>query len=305
MRNPSAPAREADIARRTPVDIAHALAAHRRGRNDPSQLTVAGTVWRGSRTPFGVATIALRVERDRVRVAAWGDGADWALEQAPRLWGAADDPEGFEPHHHPLIAELHHRHPDLRLGRTDLAFDALASAILEQKVTGLQAFGAWRSLLTRYGERAPGPTPAAMFAPPARWETIPSWEWHRSGVEPPQSRTLVTAAARRESLERALEDAEADHDRILRSIRGVGVWTSAETRIRAFGDPDAVSVGDYHLAHEVGYALTGHRTDDDGMEELLTPWSGHRQRVIALIRRAGPREPRRGPRMSPEDHRAR
>ena len=42
-------------------------------------------------------------------------------------------------------------------------------------------------------------------------------------------------------------------------------WTSAETRIRAFGDPDAVSVGDYHLAHEVGFALTGSRVDDDGM----------------------------------------
>lgn len=40
-----------------------------------------------------------------------------------------------------------------------------------------------------------------------------------------------------------------------------------EHPIRALGDPDAVSVGDYHLPHEVGYALTGHCTDDAGMLE--------------------------------------
>ncbi|MEE2814655.1 MAG: DNA-3-methyladenine glycosylase 2 family protein, partial [Actinomycetota bacterium] len=96
-----------------------------------------------------------------------------------------------------------------------------------------------------------------------------------------------------------------DRDRVLTSLHGVGVWTSAETRIRSLGDPDAVSVGDYHLAHEVGFALTGHRTDDDGMLELLAPWSGHRQRIIRLIWASGSREPRRGARLAPEDHRNR
>ena len=85
----------------------------------------------------------------------------------------------------------------------------------------------------------------------------------------------------------------------------MGPWTSAEARIRAFGDPDAVSVGDYHLAHQVGYALTGHRVDDDGMVELLEPWRGHRQRVIRLLSLSGAFEPRRGPRLAPEDHRSR
>ena len=65
------------------------------------------------------------------------------------------------------------------------------------------------------------------------------------------------------------------------------MWTAAETRIRALGDPDAVSVGDYHLAHEVGFALTGERVDDDGMLELLAPWAGQRQRVIRLIGASG------------------
>ena len=122
-----------------------------------------------------------------------------------------------------------------------------------------------------------------------------------------QARTVVEAARRGESIVRAVTAAGTGdrRERILTSLRGVGPWTSAEARIRAFGDPDAVSVGDFHLAHEVGFALTGHRVDDDGMLELLAPWTGHRQRVIRLIGASGAREPRRGPRLHPEDHRTR
>jgi len=287
-----------------PTDVARAVRPQQRGTHDPAQLEHDGIIWRATRTPAGVATLALRIERTRVLAAAWGPGADWALDQVPRLCGRDDDPAGFEPHGHPVIAETHHRHGDLRLGRTDLVFDALVSAVFEQKVTGLQAFGAWRMILTWCGERAPGPTPRPMFAPPADWHRIPSWTWHRAGLEPPQSRTIVEAGARRASIERIARD-PASADAAATSLRGVGAWTSAEMRIRAFGDADAVSVGDYHLAHQVGFALTGHRVDDDGMLELLEPWRGHRQRVIRLIGLSGRLEPRRGPRLAPEDHRSR
>jgi 3-methyladenine DNA glycosylase/8-oxoguanine DNA glycosylase len=299
--------REAEYRPRVPVEVRRAVAYQQRGAHDPSQLEAAGVIWRATRTPAGIATLAMRVERDRVRAAAWGPGADWALDQLPRLCGADDVVDGFDASRHPLIAEVHRRHPGLRIGRTDLVFDALVSSIFEQKVTGLQAFGAWRTILTRFGERAPGPTPRPMFAPPAEWHLVPSWAWHRAGLEPPQSRTVTASARRRASVERAADaasDGEA-RDRVLTSLPGVGLWTSAETRIRAYGDPDAVSVGDYHVAHEVGYALTGHRVDDDGMLELLAPWRGHRQRAIRLIGASGVREPRRGPRLHPEDHRDR
>lgn len=266
-------------------------------------------LWRAVRTPQGVATLALRGANGEVHATAWGPGAEWAIDQLPRLCGAADDDSGFEASRHPLIAELAHRFRSLRLTRTDLVFDAFASAVIEQKVTSYQAFGAWRVLVSRFGERAPGPTPQPMHAPPtvAGWRGIPSWAWHRAGVEPPQSRTIVQSAARGDRIAAAVL-AAADgpaRDRVLTSLPGVGVWTAAETRIRALGDADAVSVGDYHLAHQVGYALTGSRVDDDGMVELLEPWAGHRRRVIQLILVGGPAEPRRGPRLAPEDHRAR
>jgi 3-methyladenine DNA glycosylase/8-oxoguanine DNA glycosylase len=272
-------------------------------------LEHAGVIWRASRTPEGVATIAIAPSGDAVRAMAWGPGAEWAIAQLPALCGAHDDATGFDGSPHPLVAEAHRRNPGLRIGRTDLLFEALAGSIMEQKVTGLQAFGAWRRIVQWCGERAPGPTPRPMFIPPGidGWRSIPSWTWHRAGLEPPQSRTIVAAAALGPSIERALGAAVTgdDRDRILTSLRGIGLWTAAETRIHALGDADAVSVGDYHLAHEVGYALTGARTDDDGMLELLAPWAGQRQRVIRLIGRAGVREPRRGPRVHPEDHRAR
>lgn len=266
-------------------------------------------LWRALRTPRGIATLALRAVSGEIRATAWGAGAAHAIEHLPVLCGSRDDASGFDPSSHPLIAEVARRTPGIRLTRTDEVFDALACAIIEQKVTGLEAFRAWRLLVTQYGGRAPGPTPRPMYAAPtpAEWRRIPSWEWHRAGVQPPQSKTIVRAAERAESISRALLAAPtgAERDRVLTSFPGIGVWTSAETRIRALGDPDAVSVGDYHLAHEVGYALTGHRTDDDGMLDLLEPWRGHRQRVIRLIFASRVSEPRRGPRFSPEDHRGR
>ena len=301
--------RESVYRPRGELDLHRTVVFQRRGAHDPTLVVDGHVIWRASRTPEGIATLALRASGAGVRLAAWGPGAEWVLDQAPALCGADDDRGDFDASRHPLIAATHHRHPGLRLGRTDLVFDALASAIFEQKVTGLQAFGAWRRIVTWFGERAPGPTPRPMFAPPTidEWRRIPSWAWHRAGLEPPQSRAVVKAAAHGDSIVRAVA-ATADNtgrDRILTSLPGIGPWTSAETRIRAWGDADAVSVGDYHLAHEVGHALTGHRVDDDTMLELLAPWAGQRQRVIRLLAASGVHEQRRGARLAPEDHRSR
>ena len=301
---------ETEYRPRHPLDLARTLLFLRRGANDPTMTVSGAVIWRASRTPEGVATLAIRETHPGViRGAAWGPGREWALSQLPALCGAGDDPSLFDASPHPLIAEAHRRNPGLRLARTGLVFDALACAVFEQKITGMQAFAAWRRILTWCGERAPGPTPRPMFAPPTieGWRTVPSWAWHRAGLEPPQSKTVVRAARRGDSIVNAVlaaDDGEAV-DRVLVSQPGIGPWTSAETRIRALGDPDAVSVGDFHLAHEVGYALTGERVDDDGMLRLLAPWAGQRQRVIRLLYASGVREPRRAPRLHPEDHRDR
>jgi len=222
----------------------------------------------------------------------------------PGLLGADDDWAGFEPRH-PVLADARRRHPHVRLGRTGLVMEALVPAIIEQKVTGQEAFGGFRRLVHRYGERAPGPgRELGLWVQPApdRLCTIPSWEWLRLHVDPTRSRTVVSAARVADAVERTAHLAPAEADRRLRTIPGVGVWTSAEVRQRAHGDPDAVSFGDYHVAKDVGWALTGAPFDDAELERFLEPWRPHRGRVPLLVGLAGLRRPRRGPRMAPRTH---
>jgi 3-methyladenine DNA glycosylase/8-oxoguanine DNA glycosylase len=113
------------------------------------------------------------------------------------------------------------------------------------------------------------------------------------------------AAARVASRLEQLPDLDpAEADRRLRSMPGIGPWTSAEIRQRAAGDADAVSVGDYHLPAVVGWTLAGRATDDAGMLELLAPYAGHRYRVTRLIELGGSVPARRGPHMAVRDYRA-
>ncbi|GGK65108.1 3-methyladenine DNA glycosylase [Sphaerisporangium melleum] len=296
-----------------PLELEPVMAPHRRGGGDPAwQLTADRALWRTSRTPEGPGTLRVTVEpgEGEVVAQAWGPGAGRLLETLPGLLGAddrtadfADLLRGLGHEAHPLVRELASRHPGLRVGRTQRVFEALVPAVLEQKVVGREAWRAWRWLLTRYGEPAPGPAPALMrvFPEPEVWRAIPSWDWHRAGAEAVRARTIVNAAVHAAKLEAA---GEAEADRLLRALPGVGVWTSAEVRQRAHGDPDAVSVGDYHLPSLVGWSLTGGRTDDAGMLELLAPYRGHRHRVVRLLELGGRRPPARGPRMAARDYRS-
>ena len=112
----------------------------------------------------------------------------------------------------------------------------------------------------------------------------------------------MRSAAAAGRLEAVTALSHADAARRLRAVPGVGVWTAAEVHQRALGDPDAVSFGDYHVAKDVGWALTGSEVDDDGLAELLEPYAGHRYRVQRLLGLAGARRPRHGPRMAPRTH---
>lgn len=239
-----------------------------------------------------------------VRAEAWGPGASWALDQLPDLLGAADDWSGFEPRH-PVLVDARRRRPHLRLGRTARVVEALVPTVIEQKVTGQEAFGGFRALVRRYGEPAPGPGPAVglrLQPDAATLAMVPSWAWLRLHVDPARSRAVVTVARHADALERAGRESPERLDRAVRSLPGLGVWTSAEARQRALGDPDAVSFGDYHVAKDVGWALTGAEVDDLGLAELLEPWRPHRGRVPLLVASVGLGRPRRGPRMAPRAH---
>jgi 3-methyladenine DNA glycosylase/8-oxoguanine DNA glycosylase len=298
------------------LDVRVTLSVQGRGRSDPTfRVDEAGAVWRTSLTPDGPATIRVTARPPAasapagplVLAQAWGPGADWLLDALPGALGLHDDISGFDPSGHPVLRQVARRHPGLRLGRSGRLMEALVPAVLEQKVLTIEAHRAWRILLAKFGTQPPGPAPRGMrvFPDPKTWRRVPSWDWHRAGVEGVRAQTIIRACTVADSLERLLAKSHEEADRLLRTIPGIGPWTSAETRQRAAGDPDAVSVGDAHLPDMVGWALAGRSaTNDEEMLELLGPYAGHRHRVTRLVKLSGlGGPPRRAPKLPVRDYR--
>ncbi|MBV8785186.1 MAG: DNA-3-methyladenine glycosylase 2 family protein [Mycobacterium sp.] len=283
------------------ASFGHTLAPLRRGPGDPCfQLPGDGTIWRTSLLPTGPVTARIsRVAADTAHCAAWGSGAPEFLDSLPAMLGLEDDASDFVPTD-PTVAAAYRRVPHLRLGRTGQVLEALIPAVIEQRVPGADAFRSWRLLVSKYGTPAPGPAPARMRVPPSAeaWRYIPSWEFHRANVDPRRAQTVVGCTRRAGALERLVSLPAEQARQALTSLPGVGEWTAAETAQRAFGDADAVSVGDYHVPKMIGWTLVGHPVDDAGMLELLEPMRPHRQRVVRLLEVSGlAYEPRRGARL--------
>jgi 3-methyladenine DNA glycosylase/8-oxoguanine DNA glycosylase len=284
------------------------LAPLRRGPRDPCyQLGDDGAIWRTSLLASGAVTARIRrASPTAVECVAWGAGAAEFLDTCPALLGADDDASDFVPRDATVVA-ARRRVPHLRLGRTARVLEALVPAVLEQRVPGADTFRSWRVLVTRFGSAPPGPAPPRMRVPPSAeaWRHIPSWEYHRAGVDPGRARTVIGCAQRAASLERLVSWPAARARQALTSLPGVGVWTAAETAQRAFGDADALSVGDYHIPKMIGWTLLGHPIGDDAMVELLEPMRPHRYRVVRLLEASGlAYEPRRGPRLPVHDIRS-
>ncbi|MEO6884992.1 MAG: DNA-3-methyladenine glycosylase 2 family protein [Jatrophihabitantaceae bacterium] len=309
-----------------PVDVIGTLGVLRRGTGDPAHRVDSptdedggpptdggvargdvarggGTFWWACATPAGAGTLALSAIGSLVTTRAWGAGASWLLDRAPLLLGEGDDWSELDLSAQPRLADVARRHQGIRLPSTGVVLDSLVPAVLEQRVTGGEAHTAWRGLLRRFGQRAPGPR-TDLWVPPGPTEllAVPTWDWHRLGVDARRQRAIraaATVAARLEQCVSLTPDAALAR---LQVVPGVGQWTAAETAQRALGHPDAVSVGDYHLADLVVHFFTGRaRGTDTEMLDLLAPWAGQRQRIVRLIELSGVRKPKFGPRYAPVD----
>jgi 3-methyladenine DNA glycosylase/8-oxoguanine DNA glycosylase len=295
----ASPADAADSLRLdVPLDLGRTLAPVAHGRGDPTFRFVGGAIWRTTRTPAGPATLRLAATGDQVDAAAWGPGAEAAIDSVPALIGLEDEPDALVPRHR-LIAELARRFGGVRLPRTGRVFEALLPAICEQKVTGDEARAAFRAIVYRHGEPAPGPAPAGIRLPPepSVLAGLAYFSFHPLGLERRRAEVAVRAARLAPRMEGA---PQAEVERLLHATPGIGPWTVAETTRVAHGDPDAVSVGDYHIPNLVAWALAGEpRADDARMLELLEPYRGQRGRVQRLLEASGIRAPRYGPRLAP------
>jgi len=283
------------------------------------------TVRRAEPGPAGPLLLEAASLAGGTRLQVWGSPRTSAAAREAALTAAAgwaglhDDPTGLEAvaGAHTVVGRAVLRLGEVRLSRTPRLLEALGRSVLEQLVQSVEAHRSIAQVVSRTGTSATGslwcwPTPVQLGATPA-------WSLRRCGVSLRSAGALHAGCVDDAGLERARRAAVAGGgwetlDRRLRALPGVGIWTSAETRLR-LGDPDAVSVGDYHLPTVVGRALGGESGDgpggkwtDAGMLQLLEPFAGQRGRVIRLVERAAvaglaPRVPRRAPRAALSAHR--
>jgi 3-methyladenine DNA glycosylase/8-oxoguanine DNA glycosylase len=310
--------------RRMPVpsgyDFARTVGALQMSHHDPSFRIADGAFWWATRTPDGPATLRLRRDGHELEAIGYGPGARWVLDQADGVAGLRDNLDGFAElaRAHPVVERLAKVHSGHRLPATGRVFQRLVRAVMEQKVSGKEAYRGYAAAV-RYFHRAggsqpaPGPLPTLLLPPdPAVVAATPYWVFHPMGVEQKRADALCRTAAIADRLEACTDPASLTA--VLTSLRGIGPWTAAEVSRIAFGDPDAVSVGDYHYPHMVAWALAGQvragsrdagpdarkgdlSPADHRMLELLEPFRGHRGRVCVLLELGGLKAPRFGPRM--------
>jgi 3-methyladenine DNA glycosylase/8-oxoguanine DNA glycosylase len=282
------------------LDLAGTLRPLSRGPGDPTIRIAHDQAWWATRTVDGPATLALLVRDGEVRAEAFGPGAERVIEGVPALL-ALDRDDSPIPAGHPLVAQLDRRHAGIRIPRTGAVLESLVPAILEQKVTGLEARRAWIGLVRVHGESAPGPAAFGLRLPPsaATLAALPYYGYHPFGIEQRRADLIRAIAARARWFEAIADMPLGDGYERLLAVPGIGPWTAAEVGTRALGDEDAVSVGDFHLPNLVAFALAGEpRGTDDRMLELLEPYRGQRARVVRLLETSGIRAPRYGPRLS-------
>ena len=271
-------------------------------RVEPDALTLA------SRTPAGPVAVRFEpLDPHRVRVRAWGPGAEHAAERAGHLLGADDDAEGFDPygdgtaprHAARRLRRFAKEQRGLRLGRCLSVFDVVFRTVLQQRVTWIEAARAQRYLTERHGEEAPLP---GLRLPPAP-ETLarlPYPELHPAGIERSRSERLRRLAQRAEAIEAIADLPLMEAKAALFALPGIGGWSVGMVAGFGLGDPDAVPVGDYHLPNSICSFVAGEpRGDDARMLELLRSWKGQRFRVLRLLYGAGVHAERRGPKLRP------
>lgn len=285
-----------------PLSLPHTLGALQQGPHDPSMRVEAHRLWWAMRTPSGAAaTLFLEEQGMLVSARAWGDGAEEVMGSVPELIGEHQDDDRFACDN-AVVWDLHRKMSGFRVPRTGNVAEMLLPLILSQRVTGREAKASYRRIVAAMGEPAPGPANLRLQPTTKHLAAQPYWWFHRFGVERRRAETIRTAAKHAMRLQEVaqMRMSRNDAQKRLLAVPGIGKWTTGEIMFFALGDPDAVTVGDFHFPDQVAWALAGEaRGDDARMLELLEPFRGQRGRVLRLIVRGHPSPPKFGPRYNP------
>ena len=142
----------------------------------------------------------------------------------------------------PRVQQAWRQNPGLRLSASGQLDRQMLNAIVEQRITQTEAFRTLGWILQKYGSPAPstglGHQPEGMRVyPSARTlTTIPTWDWHRAGVDKSRYDAVYAYARSAESLKNiAAEGDVALLARSLHTVRGVGPWSISEALQRVCG----------------------------------------------------------------------
>lgn len=264
---------------------------------DPTVRLGDDTFVRATLTPDGPGEIRIRWSAGTAEIDAWGDGAAWLVDRAPRLLGLTDDVGDFDPTG--ALGDVWRRHHRTRIPATGTVWHDLAALIPQQRVRFIDAAENWRAMVRTWGEPGPGPNELQLPPDPATLARRSYVELHDFGIERSRAQILINAAKVASRLHRATDGPWADAARRLASIRGVGPWTLGGIQAFTWGDPDTVITGDIGFPAAVGWFFErDDRADDARMLELLEPHRPHRYRVLSLVLGSGVSPPRRHHRLA-------
>lgn len=286
-----------------PLDIALTLRVMEMWGATPWLRTEGGTSWYAQWEPEGPATVALALEGDAVVARAWGPGGATLLARVPELLGLGRPGLERVEARHPVVRFAQKKLVGLRVGRSGRVYQRLVATALAQKVTGKNSKRACRDLARTHGIDAPGPVEGLRLLPPPEvLARLPYYALHGLNIERHRADLVARIASRAGALQRAVGmpfDEGAAH---LRKLPGIGPWTAGVVAGSAFGDADAVPIGDAKLPGILGHHLAGERGADDArMMELLAPYAGQRGLVARAVKVAAGAAPRRGPRATVRD----
>lgn len=271
----------------------------RNGANDPTTVTGPDWVTRVTLDAHARPTgVSARLGTDGAVHVTTHLGEQSVLEGHP-FFGDLDPGHRVSPSH-PAVARAMERYGGIRLARTDTPYHELLPAVLAQRVTSREAITQWSRICRLFGEKV-NVDGKEMHAPPSpeRILAVPYHEWHLLGVERRRAETLRNVARHADRLLSGWkpELAVAERTAALTLIPGVGVWTAAVAGHTAFGDPDALEFGDFHVKNTVAWALEGRpRGTDEEMDRTMHPYAGERRRVLTWLVLDGWSAPARGPR---------
>jgi 3-methyladenine DNA glycosylase/8-oxoguanine DNA glycosylase len=254
------------------------------------------------RTPGGVTALRISVGISEIHATAHGADPEALHARWQGLVGLTDPGHSFTVHHR-TVAEALRRHGNLRLIATSALYEELLCGVLGQRITGVEAAAQWRRLCVRHGFSEP--STGLWTAPdPGVLSAMPYHDLHGLGIERRRAETLRRVARLFHDQPGLLVEPDRLRSALTETadggasfVSGVGRWTAAVVLARTFGDADAVAVGDWHLKNLVAHALAARaRGTDAEMLELLEPYKGNRNRVLALLAADGLHAPRFGPR---------